>query len=170
MIEKLLSKVLGEDEDGKYYKLDLLERDDLLKTFIEIDVLDNDAFLKVAETLKRCGISNRIKKELYQTCSVLHKKGRYYIVMFKEMYGLDSQETEMSEDDYLRRNHIANLLVKWGLIKIINPEVMYAVVENKPISVFVLSYKDKKDWKLISKYNMGGIKRTNTKDGNRLIK
>ena len=170
MLKKLLSNVLDEDEDGKYYKLDLLEREDLLKTFIEVDKLNNDEFLKICESLTRVGIANRTKKEIYQTCSLLHKKGKYYVVMFKEMYALDNCEVEMTEDDYLRRNHIANLLVKWGLIKIINPEVMYAVVENTPISVYVLSYKDKKDWKLISKYNMGTIKKNDTKDGNKLIK
>jgi hypothetical protein len=160
-VKKLLDSVVDEDDDGVFYKLDLLERDDLISTFIEVETLNNDDFLKVAESLTRCGVVKPKIKELMQIVHLLHKKGRYYLVSVKELQALDEQMVSMTDIDYMRRNNVANLLVKWGLVKILNPDVMYQVVENKYIPVYVLSYRDKKDWNLISKYKIGTIKTRN---------
>lgn len=168
MANKLLESVKAiDDTTGEiYYEIDLLSRDELLTTFIEIEAVTTDDFLKIKETLSRVGIANRKKKELYSSCLLLHKKSKYYIVHFLELYGLDSTQTEMSLDDYARRNHIAKLLESWNLIKIINRDIMYSLIEEVPINVFVLPYKDKKDWKLIAKYDIGTIK-TYIKEGNK---
>ena len=157
MIKDLLSEVLYTNDDGKlYYQLEYLNRDELLSTFIEIDEVDTDQFLKIKETLTRIGIASRDKKVLCQSVMLFHKKGRFYLTHFKELFGMDDKYVEMYEDDYARRNHIASLLETWNLIKIKNKSVMYAVVEDQPINVYVLPYKDKKDWKLESKYAVGG--------------
>lgn len=168
MANKLLESVKATDivtgED--YYEIDLLSRDELLTTFIEIETVTTDDFLKIKETLSRVGIANRAKKELHSTCLLLHKKSKYYIVHFLELYGLDSSQTEMTKDDYVRRNHIAKLLESWNLIKIINRDIMYSLVEDALINVYVLPYKDKKDWKLNQKYDIGTIKNY-VKEGNK---
>lgn len=157
MIHNLLEEVRYENEDNKwYYRLEHLTRDELLSTFIEIDELDTAQFLKIKETLTRIGIASRDKKVLYQSALLFHKKGKFYITHFKELFGMDGKYVEMYEDDYIRRNHIASLLESWNLIKIKNKETMYAVVDEQPINVYVLSYKEKKDWKLESKYAVGG--------------
>jgi hypothetical protein len=168
MVKRLLESVQVRDNTTNevYYEIDRLERDELVSTFVEINPIGSDDFLKVKETLTRVGIANRVKKEIYQSCHVLHKKGHYFIVLFKEMFAIDGRETEMTEDDYIRRNYIAKLLENWGLIKIINTDIMYKVVEELPISVYVLPYKDKKQWQLKPKYQIGTIKEGN-KNGNK---
>lgn len=168
MANKLLATIKRQDPITQevYYEIDLLTRNDLVKTFIEIETVTTDDFLKINETLTRIGIANRTNKELNRTCHLLHKKGKYYIVHFLEMFGIDSKQTEMTVDDYIRRNHIAKLLESWNLIKIINKDVMYSEVEDAPINVYVLPFKDKKDWTLNSKYVMGTIKEY-IKEGNK---
>ena len=157
MIKQLLEEVQYIDDDNKaYYRLEHLNRDELLSTFIEIDEINTDEFLKIKETLTRIGIASRDKKVLYQSALLFHKKGKFYITHFKELFGMDGKYVEMYEDDYIRRNHIALLLESWNLIKIKNKQIMYSVVEEKPINVYVLPYKDKKEWKLESKYAVGG--------------
>lgn len=157
MIKQLLEEVQYIDDDNKaYYRLEHLNRDELLSTFIEIDEINTDEFLKIKETLTRIGIASRDKKVLYQSALLFHKKGKFYITHFKELFGMDGKYVEMYEDDYIRRNHIALLLESWNLIKIKNKQIMYSVVEEQPINVYVLPYKDKKDWKLESKYAVGG--------------
>jgi hypothetical protein len=165
-VKKLLDSVVDDDDDGIFYKLDLLERDDLISTFIEVETLNEDDFLKVKESLTRCGVVNTKIKELLQIVHLLHKKGKYYLVSVKELLALDGQMVSMTDIDYMRRNNIANLLVKWGLVKLKNPDVMYQVVENRVIPIYVLSYRDKKDWTLVSKYKIGTIK-TRNNNGNR---
>jgi hypothetical protein len=168
MIKELLESIRYRDEisNENYYELDRLERDDLVTTLVEIEAVNSDEFLKIKESLTRIGIANRTKKELYQTCLLLHKKGRYYIVHFKELFSMDGRETEIFEDDYVRRNHICKLLEQWGLIKIVNRDTMYAVVNDIPISVYVLPFKEKSQWKLQSKYSIGTIKNY-TPNGNK---
>lgn len=157
MIKQLLEEVQYIDDDNRaYYRLEHLNRDELLSTFIEIDEINTDEFLKIKETLTRIGIASRDKRVLYQSALLFHKKGKFYITHFKELFGMDGKYVEMYEDDYIRRNHIALLLESWNLIKIKNKQIMYSVVDEQPINVYVLPYKDKKDWKLESKYAVGG--------------
>jgi hypothetical protein len=160
MIKELLESIRYQDEISNeyYFELDRLERDELVTTLVEIEPVNSDEFLKIKESLTRIGIANRTKKELFQTCLVLHKKGRYFIVHFKELFSMDGRETEIFETDYIRRNHICKLLEQWGLIKIVNKSNMFAVVEDVPISVYVLPFKDKASWKLIPKYAIGTVK------------
>ena len=115
---------------------------------------DLDDFLKVKETLTRIGVSSRKEKVLYQSCHILHKQGRYYIVHFKELFALDGKPSNISENDIQRRNAIANLLEEWGLVKILNPKVL----ENNiaPLhQIKIISFREKDDWQLITKYNIG---------------
>lgn len=168
MIKKILESVkqLDVQTNEIYYEVDILDCSDLLSTFVEIEVINSDEFLKIKESLTRIGIANITKKELYNTCLLLHKRGHYYITHFKEMFAMDAKQVEITEDDYIRRNHICNLLESWNLIKIKNRDTMYSVVENVPISVYVLPYSQKKDWKLIQKYAIGQIKESNN-NGNK---
>jgi hypothetical protein len=125
-----------------------------LSKFIEVALVEQDDFLKVRETLTRIGVSSRKEKILYQSCHILHKKGNYYLVHFKEMFALDGKPSNISENDLQRRNAIAKLLEEWGLITILNPQLM---VDNiAPIhQIKIISYREKDDWELVSKYNMG---------------
>ena len=125
-----------------------------LAKFIEVTLNEQDDFLKVRETLTRIGVSSRKEKVLYQSCHILHKQGKYYIVHFKELFALDGKPSNISENDIQRRNAIANLLEEWGLVKIINRQLM---VDNiAPLhQVKIISFKEKDDWELITKYNIG---------------
>lgn len=126
----------------------------LLDSFVEVKLIEEDDFLKVRETLTRIGIASRKEKILYQSCHILHKQGRYYIVHFKELFALDGKPSNFSEDDKARRNTIVNLLAEWGLIDLINPAKSKEPVA--PLSqVKIISHKDKDDWELIAKYNIG---------------
>ena len=120
---------------------------------IEITLDQPDDFLKVKETLSRIGVASRNDNKLYQSCHILHKQGRYYIVHFKELFALDGKPTNFSENDEGRRNTITNLLQEWGLVKIVRGETE----ENTaPLSqIKVLAYVDKDDWELVPKYNIG---------------
>ena len=120
---------------------------------LEVQLKEPDDFLKVRETLTRIGVASRKDKKLFQSCHILHKQGRYFIVHFKELFALDGKEANLTENDIERRNTIAQLLGDWGLIAIVNAEV----AENKaPLSqIKVLAFKEKNDWDLQAKYNIG---------------
>ena len=120
---------------------------------VEVLLNEPDDFLKVRETLTRIGVASRKEKKLYQSCHILHKQGRYFIVHFKELFALDGKHSNLSENDLQRRNTIAQLLADWGLISIVNPDI----AENKaPLSqIKVISFKDKGNWTLETKYNIG---------------
>jgi hypothetical protein len=125
-----------------------------LAQFVEVKLDDQDDFLKVRETLTRIGVSSRKERILYQSCHILHKQGRYYIVHFKELFALDGKPSNISENDIQRRNAIANLLAEWGLVTILNPKIM----ENNiaPLhQIKIISFKEKDEWELIPKYNIG---------------
>ena len=118
---------------------------------LEIGLKEPDDFLKVRETLSRIGVASRKEKKLYQSCHILHKQGRYYIVHFKELFALDGKNTNLSTNDISRRNTIAKLLQDWGLVDIIGE-----VGEVAPLSqIKVLSFAEKDDWTLETKYNIG---------------
>ncbi len=120
---------------------------------IEVILNEPDDFLKVRETLTRIGVASRKEKKLYQSCHILHKQGRYYIVNFKELFALDGKHANLTVNDIQRRNRIARLLADWGLITIIDPD---KVADIAPLNqIKVISYKDKGDWILEQKYNIG---------------
>ena len=120
---------------------------------LEVTIKQPDDFLKVRETLTRIGVASRKDKILYQSCHILHKQGKYYIVHFKELFALDGKKATLVENDIQRRNTIAVLLSDWSLIEIVNPQA----AENKaPLSqIKVLPFKEKKEWNLSAKYNIG---------------
>ena len=120
---------------------------------VEVNLKEPDDFLKVRETLTRIGVASRKEKKLYQSCHILHKQGKYYIVHFKELFALDGKSANLSLNDVQRRNRIIQLLSDWGLITIKQPDT---IVDVAPLSqIKVLSYKDKGGWNLESKYNIG---------------
>jgi len=124
---------------------------------VECTLAEPDDFLKIRETLTRIGVASRKDKTLYQSCHILHKQGRYYIVHFKELFILDGKPTNFSENDQARRNTIANLLVEWNLIKLVNPEQTSTLVV--PLNQLkILAYKEKDEWVLTAKYNIGNKK------------
>jgi len=127
---------------------------------IEVTLNEPDDFLKVRETLTRIGVASRKEKKIYQSCHILHKQGRYYIVHFKELFALDGKHANLTVNDVQRRNRIINLLSDWGLISVIKPEDTTDVAPLNQIKV--LSYKDKGDWTLETKYNIGKKKKTET--------
>lgn len=121
---------------------------------VEISIQEEDDFLKIKETLTRIGVSSRKDKTLYQSCHILHKQGRYAIVHFKELFLLDGKSANISENDIERRNKIVQLLEDWGLLKIITPWKETDVLS--PIhQIKIISFSEKKDWGLVSKYNIG---------------
>ena len=124
---------------------------------VEVTLNEPDDFLKVRETLTRIGVASRKEKKIYQSCHILHKQGRYFLVHFKELFALDGKHANLTSNDVQRRNRIAQLLVDWGLVGIINSESIQDVAPLNQIKV--LSYKDKGDWILETKYNIGGKKK-----------
>ena len=129
-----------------------------ISKFVEVVLVEEDDFLKVRETLTRIGVSSRKERVLYQSCHILHKQGKYYIVHFKELFALDGKPSTITENDIQRRNAIANLLEEWGLIKVVN----YDIVKNNmaPIhQIKIISFKEKDDWELVAKYNIGKKKK-----------
>jgi hypothetical protein len=125
---------------------------------VEVTLGEKDDFLKVRETLTRIGVASKKDRTLYQSCHILHKQGRYYIVHFKELFALDGKPTDISENDLSRRNAIAKLLQDWGLIKVVNNKQI-----EEPVPIFlsqikILSHKEKDDWELVPKYNIGSKK------------
>ena len=118
---------------------------------LEVVLKEPDDFLKIRETLSRIGVASRKERKLYQSCHILHKQGRYYIVHFKELFALDGKETNLSENDIARRNTIANLLGDWGLV-----EVKDDSTPTAPLSqIKIISFKEKDEWILETKYNIG---------------
>ena len=118
---------------------------------LEISLKEPDDFLKVRETLSRIGVASRKERKLYQSCHILHKQGRYYIVHFKELFALDGKETNLSENDIARRNTIAKLLDDWDLVKLLGIAEPVAPLSQ----IKVLSYREKEEWTLETKYNIG---------------
>lgn len=129
-----------------------------LNSLIEVELAQRDDFLKVKETLTRIGIASERTKTLYQSCHILHKQGKYYIVSFKEMFMLDGKPTDFSEEDKARRNTIANLLHDWELLDLVDIEKSEEPV--LPVSMIkVIPYKEKNEWNLVQKYTIGKKKR-----------
>jgi hypothetical protein len=122
---------------------------------VEVTLGEKDDFLKVRETLTRIGVASKKDRILYQSCHILHKQGKYYIVHFKELFALDGKPTDITENDLSRRNAIAKLLADWGLVGIVDK----TKVENPPpiflSQIKILSHKEKDDWELVPKYNIG---------------
>ena len=126
----------------------------LIETLLEVTIAEEEDFLKIKETLTRIGVASRKDKKLYQSCHILHKQGKYYIVHFKELFALDGKPSNFSDDDKGRRNTIATLLEEWGLIKIVNKS--QSDNPKTPMNqIKVLPYKEKDDWELVTKYNIG---------------
>jgi len=124
---------------------------------VECTLAEPDDFLKIRETLTRIGVASRKDKTLFQSCHILHKQGRYYIVHFKELFILDGKPTNFSENDQARRNTIANLLVEWNLIQLVDSEKTSTLVV--PLNQLkILAYKEKEEWTLTAKYNIGNKK------------
>ena len=127
-------------------------------SMIEVALREPDDFLKVRETLTRIGVASRKEKKLYQSCHILHKQGKYYIVHFKELFALDGKKANLSLNDVQRRNRIVQLLGDWGLVSINSKE---SIADVAPLSqIKVLAYREKGDWTLESKYNIGKKKET----------
>ena len=125
---------------------------------IEITLNEPDDFLKVRETLTRIGVASRKEKKIYQSCHILHKQGRYYIVHFKELFALDGKHANLTQNDVQRRNRIIQLLSDWGLITIMN---VSKITDIAPLNqIKVLAYKEKQEWILETKYNIGKKKKT----------
>ena len=128
-----------------------------VENMVEVKLSQPDDFLKIRETLTRIGVASRKDRKLYQSCHILHKKGKYYIVHFKELFALDGKPANITKNDIERRNRIAKLLFDWGLVNFQADEL----VEIAPLNqIKVLSYKDKQEWTLESKYNIGKKKVT----------
>ena len=127
---------------------------------IECTIDEPDDFLKIRETLTRIGVASRKDKTLFQSCHILHKQGLYYIVHFKELFALDGKPTNFSENDQARRNTIANLLAEWGLIKLVDSN--RTSEQTVPLNQLkILAYKEKDEWELTAKYNIGSKKVSN---------
>lgn len=126
----------------------------VIETLVEVKLEHEDDFLKVRETLTRIGIASPKEKRLYQSCHILHKRGKYYITHFKELFALDGKRTNFSDEDKSRRNTIVNLLSDWGLVKVVSPEK----IEEPRVQlnqVKIISHREKNDWELIAKYSIG---------------
>jgi len=121
---------------------------------VEVELPTQDSFLKIKETLTRIGISSRKEKKLYQSCHILHKKGRYSILHFKELFILDGKHNTLTEEDISRRNTIVNLLEEWELVKNLDPSKTKDPVASLN-QIKIISFKEKNDWELTVKYNIG---------------
>lgn len=128
-----------------------------IEDMVEVTLKERDDFLKVKETLTRIGVASKKEKILYQSCHILHKQGKYYIVHFKELFSLDGKPTDFSENDIARRNTVVNLLSDWELVGIVDKKK----TEEPTVSlsqVKIISHKEKSDWQLVPKYNIGAKK------------
>jgi hypothetical protein len=125
-----------------------------IEDMLEVTLNEKDDFLKVRETLTRIGVASKKEKILYQSCHILHKQSKYYIVHFKELFSLDGKPTDLTENDIARRNTVTNLLSDWGLIKIVNKEQSAEPIVSLS-QVKIISHKEKGDWQLVPKYNIG---------------
>ena len=131
---------------------------ELLDSLIEVKIAEEEDFLKIKETLTRIGVASRKEKKLYQSCHIFHKQGKYYIVHFKEMFTIDGKPSNFSDEDKGRRNKIIQLLQEWGLLKVVETEKI-----NEPLAsmsqIKIINHKEKNDWTLEAKYNMGRKKK-----------
>lgn len=126
----------------------------MIDTMIEIKLKNEQDFLKIKETLTRIGVASRKEKKLFQSCHILHKQEKYYIVHFKELFALDGKQTDFSEDDIGRRNTITSLLEQWELLTLVSPEKIET--PRAPIAhIKIIPYKDKAEWELVAKYSIG---------------
>ena len=130
---------------------------------IEVTLNEPDDFLKVRETLTRIGVASRKEKKIYQSCHILHKQGRYYLVHFKELFALDGKHANLTSNDVQRRNRIAQLLADWGLVGVVDAIRIQDIAPLNQIKV--LSFKDKGDWILETKYNIGAKKKKTDEEG-----
>lgn len=129
-----------------------VEKMNEIEDLLEIRFQESDDFLKIKETLTRIGIASKRDNKLFQSCHILHKQQKYYLVHFKELFKLDGKPTDISENDIERRNTIAKLLKEWGLLEIVEP-----LGKTVPMSqIKIISFKDKENWELVPKYNLGG--------------
>lgn len=125
-----------------------------IENFVEVRLKCDDDFLKVKETLTRVGVASERTKTLYQSCHILHKRGQFYIVHFKELFALDGKPSSLDEEDVARRNTIANLLADWQLVELVDPKKSADPVAAMKL-IKVIPYKSKGDWNLVSKYKIG---------------
>jgi len=129
-----------------------------LTTLVEVELAQEEDFLKIRETLTRIGIASRKEKTLYQSCHILHKRGKYYIVHFKELFALDGKNSNFNENDLGRRNTIVNLLAEWGLLSLVDVNK-----SSEPVvplgQIKIITHRDKSDWNLVAKYNIGNKKK-----------
>ena len=124
----------------------------ILESLVEVSLADQEDFLKIRETLTRIGVASKKDNKLYQSCHILHKQGKYYIVHFKELFKLDVKSSDFSDNDRSRRNTIVNLLKEWGLVTVIKLDEF----DEAPISqIKIISHKEKTEWELVPKYNIG---------------
>ena len=131
------------------------ENEDLIKDLVEITFPEKDDFLKIRETLSRIGVASRKEKELFQSCHILHKRGKYYITHFKELFKLDGKPSSLEEGDIGRRNTIITLLAQWKLVSVVNPNQIKE--PTAPLSqIKIIPFKEKIEWKLTTKYSIGG--------------
>ena len=130
---------------------------------VEVTLNEPDDFLKVRETLTRIGVASRKEKKIYQSCHILHKQGRYYLVHFKELFALDGKRANLTPNDVQRRNRIAQLLADWGLVGVVDTIKIQDIAPLNQIKV--LSYKDKGEWILETKYNIGAKKKKTDEEG-----
>lgn len=126
-----------------------------IKDLVEVRLKDADDFLKVRETLTRIGVASKKDKTLFQSCHILHKRGQYYVVHFKELFALDGKPTDITENDLSRRNAIVNLLADWGLVEIVIKEQTQTPTPIFLSQIKILSHKEKNEWQLVPKYNIG---------------
>ena len=127
---------------------------EILNSLVEVKIAEEEDFLKIKETLTRIGIASRKEKKLFQSCHIFHKQGKYYITHFKEMFALDGKQTDFSDEDKGRRNKIIELLSDWRLLTVVNPDVIKAPLASMS-QIKIINHKEKGDWILESKYNIG---------------
>jgi hypothetical protein len=131
---------------------------DLIDTLVEVKIAEEEDFLKIKETLTRIGVASRKEKKLYQSCHIFHKQGKYYIVHFKEMFAIDGKPSNFSEEDKGRRNKIVELLQDWGLLKVVEFNRIKEPLASMS-QIKIINHKEKNDWTLETKYNMGRKKK-----------
>jgi len=131
---------------------------ELLDSLVEVKIAEEEDFLKIKETLTRIGVASRKEKKIYQSCHIFHKQGKYYIVHFKEMFLLDGKPSNFSDEDKGRRNKIVQLLQEWDLLKVVEPEKITEPMASMS-QIKIINHKEKNDWTLEAKYNMGRKKK-----------
>lgn len=131
---------------------------ELLDSLVEVRIAEEEDFLKIKETLTRIGVASRKEKKLYQSCHIFHKQGKYYIVHFKEMFLIDGKPSNFSDEDKGRRNKIVQLLQEWDLLKVVEPEKIAEPIASMS-QIKIINHKEKNDWTLEAKYNMGRKKK-----------